>query len=688
MTSRSLSFKLVRDEARRNLWAVILSVVGFFFVIPLPVIMLIQQRAEQTARWNDGISLLERLSDELPYMMAWMNPLPRFGLMLMGVLCGIALFRYLHDRKQVDFYHALPLKRGQLFAVKYIAGIVLVIPAYLLMRLIAAAVVAAMGYIGLVDGGLFLSCIAVDLLAFFTVYSITVLCAILTGNTIIAVVLDGWALFSLSAVWMVFHIFASNYYATYYLISNEEPFYYSPVLYFGAMGEGDPVMQYVVIAAAALALSAALFRIRRSERAGMAIAFEPLKLPLKAYVCMVMAFVIGSVFQAVTNEFWLWFGLVAGAVIVHWLMEVIYHFDFHAIFKHTPTLLVVIAATVALAIGLQKDVFGYDTWLPDESDIEWVEAYNIGVSREDYGYVNSNRYWRFERDERLSDPEVIAAMRQLAARGAENAARMAEERDGIYENESYDYYDLTVRYSLSGGKETGRRYKIPITDETQALMEDVIYSEEYLRCHSGAFVFETRWEKYDEIELAAEIVDLLRGESVIKTLRGGEQVRELVRALQADVLDFTPEQADQEGAVLRIELGGIREWTAAFDYYDTVAVYPSYTRTLALLEAAGVTVEPLRADEIQCISLYDWRSREGDDMEGRNDITVSDPEKIEVLMKNLVVGDSGDRFGPMVNNRIFADIQFRDGSFIQMKYLCDKIPEELLTELFGAPFAE
>ena len=39
MTSNRFSFKLVRETMRRNIWAVALSLVGFFFCLPLPAAM-------------------------------------------------------------------------------------------------------------------------------------------------------------------------------------------------------------------------------------------------------------------------------------------------------------------------------------------------------------------------------------------------------------------------------------------------------------------------------------------------------------------------------------------------------------------------------------------------------------------------------------------------------------------------
>lgn len=121
MMSKSLSFKLVLDEARRNLWALALSVLGFLFAGPLPLVIYIQEGLSGAAEFGKTREeALQELLGRVPNCLG--NIFSRLGLMLMAVLCGIALFRFLHDRRQVDFYHALPIRRESLYAVKFAAG--------------------------------------------------------------------------------------------------------------------------------------------------------------------------------------------------------------------------------------------------------------------------------------------------------------------------------------------------------------------------------------------------------------------------------------------------------------------------------------------------------------------------------------------------------------------------------------
>src|SRR5699024_1652147 len=135
---------------------------------------------------------------------------------------------------------------------------------------------------------------------------------------------------------------------------------------------------YLIAAAVVTALALFLFRIRRSERAGTALAFTPTKLPIKVYICLVMGVAFGWVFGMIAGNFWFWPGLVIGTVLFHWIVEIIYAFDFRAIFARPLHLLAILVVLVAGMLAMQFDVTGYDTWLPDRDDLTAVDINGSG----------------------------------------------------------------------------------------------------------------------------------------------------------------------------------------------------------------------------------------------------------------------------------------------------------------------
>lgn len=97
-------------------------------------------------------------------------------------------------------------------------------------------------------------------------------------------------------------------------------------------------------------------------------------------MCIVMgtAFAIG--FRLIGGKFWLWPGLVFGTVLFHCIIEVIYAFDLRALVKHPVQMLAILAVTALLMVGMQKDVLGYDRWLPDESKVASAGLIDYGDS--------------------------------------------------------------------------------------------------------------------------------------------------------------------------------------------------------------------------------------------------------------------------------------------------------------------
>ena len=152
MTSKNLFSKLVRQNLTRSLWAVTLAALGCLTALTLPVVFTIQQYYENLAAlqrdptsWSarPGLtaaeSLLQSMSESVSFVVSFDNPLLKLVLIVLAILCGVAMFRYLHDKRQVDFYHALPISRGRLFLVQYVTGVAAVIPVYLIVLLLTLA---------------------------------------------------------------------------------------------------------------------------------------------------------------------------------------------------------------------------------------------------------------------------------------------------------------------------------------------------------------------------------------------------------------------------------------------------------------------------------------------------------------------------------------------------------------------
>ena len=152
MTSKSFSSKgLLGNSMRRNLWALVLSGVGFFLSLLLPALMTMQNALEQRVldlkeipqayveiNWQNAMN-------NAASMLSGGNLFVKIVFIVLAVVCGVAMFAYLHSRQKVDFYHSLPISRTRLFANNFLTGVVCTFSTYLVMLAITVGCAYAMG---------------------------------------------------------------------------------------------------------------------------------------------------------------------------------------------------------------------------------------------------------------------------------------------------------------------------------------------------------------------------------------------------------------------------------------------------------------------------------------------------------------------------------------------------------------
>ena len=160
MSRNSCSKGLVRDCMKRNLWAIVLSTVGFFMAQLLPVIMTAQHSlaaykqdlanlsaADAAASWQGYV-------ESVGEMLGGQNVFVKLAVIILAVTCGVSMFAYLHNRRKVDFYHSLPISRSRLFAVNYATGALCALVPYLVLHALSIVSACAMGFSEVVNASL------------------------------------------------------------------------------------------------------------------------------------------------------------------------------------------------------------------------------------------------------------------------------------------------------------------------------------------------------------------------------------------------------------------------------------------------------------------------------------------------------------------------------------------------------
>ncbi|MGE4548629.1 MAG: DUF6449 domain-containing protein [Intestinibacillus sp.] len=731
MTSKNSFFNasLLRETLRRNLWAVTLSVLGFFFTLPLPVAMTIQSTASR--QFDTPLQKQEEMSRLVREMLGLSNPLVKFVIVVMAAVCAISIFSYLHSRQKTDFYHSLPVRRGTLFTVNYAAGAAIVLPCYFVMMLVACLIAVASGVPDAIAAAHLPVTIATHLVFFFAVYALAAVCTVLCGNTIVSLLLMGWATFSFSGAAALWSVLQMAFYRTYggmgrateILIERLSPvvqfFILRPAEYNGKTlwyynglensgGIAGILALYLFAAAALTVLAYFLFKHRQSERAGGAIAFAGLKAPLKFWCCTVMAVGVGWMLYNMVGESksWMFFGFVLGGVLTHFLMEIIYNFDFKAIFRHKKQLLVYAGVFAVLIACMHFDITGYDRYLPDAGEIAAVDVQYSG-----YKGDGSQGAWRPANGSTfadLTDPESIAAAVQMAQSGV---AALDGEQDQLSQTR------LEVHYHKKSGGEISRSYSIPYSEDNDRLFDKIRFSEEYRQKRAPAFTFELTGNDRVDIYTSAQPYTSWQG-GVGTMDMNQDEVKAILEALRSDTLRFTPEQAKTEAPVLRLtflnlmteeQKSRVYAYNAGYDdgsggvlrSTEEIAVYPSYTETLRAIERyTGVTPVRLTPDDVSSVALHLYSHQDDEAYSekmqamgktvGEETVSVTDRLDIAVLLENAITDaerTSADlllRLEPYVlgEKGFNVTVQLKNGATTQLYYPVGQAPDQIFAEYF------
>ena len=627
MTSRSSSSKgLVRDGVRRSLWAVVLSTLTFFMSMLLPSLMEMQHALENRRDMITSGALSFEVEQNWQWSLSsvadWLggeNVLVKIAVFVLAVVVGTVMFAYLHDRRKVDFYHSLPVSREKLYAVNYATGAVCVLVPYLVMRALTMVCAHAMGFGAALGLKTLLGVIVSDMIFFLLLFAMSALATIVCGNTIIALLLQLWVFFAPVTVQMLreglLSLFCKTYGGAMSTVLNNlrlspavQYFTVSGTKYSSGMADdfqlaGQSALGLLLVYAAAAAFFIVLgmfaFRVRKSERAGTALAFRGLCLPVKVFMCLVMGLVSALGFHLIGGEFWMWPGLVFGVIIFHAIVEIIYAFDFRALVKHPVQLLVILAAAAAIMVGAQNDVLGFDRWLPDESKVTGVK-------------LDSDRY-DMSSAEPLNEAGNIEAACRLAQLGRETTLDPSLGDTTLYQSHLLTFY-------MKNGSVQRRRYTMKNDAEVDGLLSSMYGSSEYKA--------KTRVDIDDcsSVSLRVTTNQLSENTDNSRLFTDTEKSREIVETLRKECLTYT----ELSAPVMMLYI----ESDAATNTYGWAFVTERDVQTLALIRKyIGVEPTSIDPENISELQLDFYVGGEENVWVG---VKVTDRNDIAALVKDAI----------------------------------------------------
>lgn len=659
MTSKNLFFKLMREDLKRKVWAVGLSFLSFFFWMPVMAAMRISDVYQTYERWikngttfGVGITaesrLAEKLLDVVAQTVGLENPLNALSIAVAAIVMALTGFMYMHSRKQMDFYHSIPVRREQIFAVKYLNGILIVLSSYLVNMLLAFVVLAAnkIDLSVVVPTGVM--AFAVHAGGFLINYGLMVIAVMLTGNFFISI-LGGIVLFAyvpalIALVQGLMYLF----FETVDMRGVELELMYvrtSPIAYYiykVSEGAGMAREKYgtlmgsvgacVIVGAVMAVIALFLYKKRPSESAGKSMAFKITKTPIKILLVAPITIAASVLFWNIYNSLpWAVFGFVIGLVVTHCIVEIIYHFEFRKLFSNLHHMGISAAIALVVIAVFRFDLVGYDGYLPKESEFEGASVhagslndwnqYGMPYWYEDVRVNGVSGSWRYmQADQYAADNMSVkdyAVISKLAEFGIEHAKQAKELKyanlDDTTQTEGY-WTSLEIGYQLKNGKTVNRNYSVSVT-ELREVFDALYATKEYKDGVCPVLSY-----KSDNITGIYEA----KGGEIQKVEADSEMQEEILNAYKEEMYALTLDERADETPVTSLRFLTIAEkdyisaiskdrapnYTGDFRLEDMnqvnfFPVYPSFEKTLSLLRACGIDdFGPVDISEVDRIEIY------------------------------------------------------------------------------------
>ncbi len=635
MTSRNSFFNLLKEDLHRRLWTLILSSLVFFGTFMVAFTMLIQNYVERYSRSSYGYTeaeIIERISRNLCQDFYGCYPWFILVAVVGAVICGMNGFAYLHSRKQMDFYHSLPVKREKIFAVRLVNGILIYALPYfigLLYAYLLCILFRVMTWDIFFCGMFFF---VVHLMGYIIMYLATILAMMLTGKMVIA--FFGTCVINLyaPAIYGLFMVLKDTFFVTSYSssVDMEEALlitrWISPTSYYFSLItaiEEDQgrfwleFLSFLLLAAVLVGLNLWLYKKRASEKADIAMSFKESEPVIRVMISLPVGILAGLLFYSIQYDyrqgysvFWLIFGGLLGGFLCHGIIEALYNSDIKKCLSHKIQMIATMIVAAVIPLVFLYDVFGYDSYLPKKKDIASMAVISNemrfnGAYYDENGWVSPVNY-ALEHMEATN----IDAMYELAELLAEDAGENRAERffgynytaaaDIYYAGgaEKVNFTEFVIRYNLKDGSAVTRCYEYNYYAVLD-LLERIYNDREFRTSIHPVF---SLLENTEEV-LYAECYSPAAGVSV----KLEKNLDSILSIYAEDVLELSFDELKNSSAIGELTIHFIVKNSDDSEYEDSTQflVYPSMTRTLTWLREQGYQMRGVQeADNIESITVY------------------------------------------------------------------------------------
>lgn len=577
------------ENLKRRSWVFWAGFLTFFCYFPGFLLLALNSIRSDYKNMTEEVALLQMQAEmrDIVNEVFQINPVMPVLITAVAILIGIQGYVYLHNKRQVDFYHSQPVSRKRRFLILWVNGMVVFAMGYLINMLLGMVVAAAFGRM---DMGIVLEAMkafVIYFVYFLAISHLAMIAVFLTGNTLVSLLALGVLLVYEIAVRGMKEILFTSFFCTYPSDNVENIFstWLSPIcsmLKYAAEPEiysyGKTLFTLFLQAVLFGIIGFLLYQYRKSESHGSSISFSFIKEVVR-FLLLVLIGVGGSalVFFAAGESVLL--ALAGGLFVValgHVIIQLIYEVDLRVVFKKWFTAALSFAVAALIFFSFRYDWTGVDRYIPKQAKVDSVFinlSANSGICEYNNIYILPDgtevfRYSYVQNHMRIKELDTIYKL--LDNRAIVNQDTLKE---------SMDLNSIRVDFHLKNGKKESRILYLNY-EENLGLLDEIYHMEDYQTLNNQ--VMEEGFA--DTYQLAhAFYSNGMESYKVEDNL-----VKELLEAYKKDVINSSYKEIYYNLPIGKIEFEGIGLQNQEYLNKWDVLIYESYENTLKLLLKEGI----------------------------------------------------------------------------------------------------
>jgi len=476
-----------------------------------------------------------------------------------GILLGVLLFRYLHNKNSVAVIHGYPFRRSELLNSHIISGTILISIPIVLNAIILAAIIPKvtsninikllLGYNANIEQirslystkRILYWLLSMEILGVFS-FLISVFSAMISGVIIIqgalSFILPFVPLFILTLVNEFLHTFVFGFRLMF------RDTFATKIMPLPALMSRDLsyITWYIVLCILLYCISLLLYKKRDLEKTQDTIVFDILKPVFKYGMTFCAMLLAGGYFYSLKeNTMWLFIGGFVGSLLGYLISEMILKKSAR-VFGSLKGYILYIALIAVVIVGIKTDLIGYEKRIPSENQIQevyfnYLEPYDKGILEK----KNIRSVLAIHRSIIDNKKDITTAQRQ------DNYSEM------IY---------IRIGYLYKNGKKLVRSYEVPKSLLANNNSIKNLYESKEYKTISEKVLFDLDLNKVNAVNIRNHHYDKAR------SITDKSEIKELFEVLKGDMLAESYESMVDGNEWANIEFDiNAGEYAYMFDLY-------------------------------------------------------------------------------------------------------------------------